>query len=322
MNLLEVRNLKMYFPLRQSFFNREISHLKAVNDISFAIKKGETMGLVGESGCGKTTTGRAICRLYDPTGGEIIFDGENIAEYDNKKLLSIRKKMQMIFQDPYSSLDPRMTVGEIIKEPMVIQNLYAQKDATDKASELLSRVGLKREHLNRYPHEFSGGQRQRVGIARALAMNPEFIICDEPISALDVSIQAQVVNMLEKLSEEFGLTYLFISHDLSMVRHISHKIGVMYLGRLVEYAETDELFLSMLHPYTKALISSVPTIVNALNKKQSHAVIKGEVPSPINLPEGCVFCKRCVYSMERCKIESPEMKDIGGGHFVSCHLYS
>jgi oligopeptide transport system ATP-binding protein len=322
MNLLEVRNLKMYFPLRQSFFNREISHLKAVNDISFAIKKGETMGLVGESGCGKTTTGRAICRLYDPTGGEIIFDGENIAEYDNKKLLSIRKKMQMIFQDPYSSLDPRMTVGEIIKEPMVIQNLYAQKDATDKASELLSRVGLKREHLNRYPHEFSGGQRQRVGIARALAMNPEFIICDEPISALDVSIQAQVVNMLEKLSEEFGLTYLFISHDLSMVRHISHKIGVMYLGRLVEYAETDELFLNMLHPYTKALISSVPTIENALNKKQSHAVLKGEVPSPINLPEGCVFCKRCVDSMERCKIENPEMKDIGGGHFVACHLYS
>lgn len=318
--LLEVQDLKMHFPLRQGFFGGKLSHVKAVDGVSFSIEKGETLGFVGESGCGKTTVGSTILKLYEPTGGKIIYDGIEIQNLSAAEMFPLRKRMQMIFQDPYSSLNPRMTVGDIIMEPMVIHKLYGStKGRVAHARELLQRVGLKQEHFDRYPHEFSGGQRQRVGIARALAIEPEFIICDEPISALDVSIQAQVVNILENLQEELGLTYLFISHDLSMIRHISHKVGVMYLGNLVEYADTDELYENMQHPYTQALLAAVPVIEDAFTPRGNREALQGDVPSPINPPRGCVFSTRCPSAREECKVSRPQLKDIGDGHLVACH---
>ena len=273
---------------------------------------------MGESGCGKSTTGYSIMRLYKPTSGKIIYDGTDIAAMSAKEVWPYRKKMQMIFQDPYASLNPRMTVSDIIGEPLDIYNLCEGKERQERIYELLNTVGLGKEHASRYPHEFSGGQRQRVGIARALAVRPEFVVCDEPISALDVSIQAQVVNMLEDLQAELGLTYLFIAHDLSMVRHISRKVGVMYLGSLVEVAE--ELYEHTLHPYTKALMSAVPELDPAISKTKKVEMLKGDVPSPINSPKGCKFCTRCPYATERCKEERPILKDAGGGHMVACHL--
>ncbi len=319
--LIDIKNLKMYFPVKQGLFNKTVNHVKAVDDISFAINKGETLGLVGESGCGKTTTGRTIIKLYEPTDGQIIYDGVDIAKFDSKKMLPYRKKMQMIFQDPYASLDARMTVGDIIGEAIDIHKLMAGKERLERVQYLLDRVGLNSEHANRYPHEFSGGQRQRIGIARALAVEPEFIICDEPISALDVSIQAQVVNMLEDLQKDLGLTYLFIAHDLSMVKHISNRVGVMYLGKMVELAESNELYTKPLHPYTQALLSAIPVPDPDETASKERIVLEGEIPSPINPPSGCRFRNRCRYATAKCAEVIPELKDLGGGHQVACHLY-
>ncbi|MDI6707400.1 MAG: ATP-binding cassette domain-containing protein, partial [Bacillota bacterium] len=288
--------------------------------ISFTIRKGETFSLVGESGCGKTTAGRTLIKLYEPTSGKIIYDGKEITDLNDKNMFPYRKKMQMIFQDPYASLDARMTVSEIIGEPLDVHNLFKGNDKTNRIKQLIDIVGLKSDHMNRYPHEFSGGQRQRIGIARALAVEPEFIVCDEPISALDVSIQAQIVNMLEELQEKFGLTYLFVSHDLSMVRHISHHVGVMYLGNLVEYAEVSELYTNMQHPYTKALLSAVPIADPDAAEKSQRILLEGDVPSPMNPPSGCPFRTRCNYCMQICIEEKPKQKDIGNGHMVACHL--
>lgn len=319
-HLLEVENLKMYFKKVDGVIRRKTSYVKAVDNISFTIDKGETFGLVGESGCGKTTTGRTLIRLYDPTDGTIRYDGEDITRLTPKEFMPYRKKMQMIFQDPYASLNARMTVSDIIGEPLDIHHLKSGKEREEYILELLDRVGLNKDHASRYPHEFSGGQRQRVGIARALAVNPEFIICDEPISALDVSIQAQVVNMLKDLQEEFGLTYLFVAHDLSMVRHISDRVGVMYLGSLVEVAETEELYQNTLHPYSKALLSAIP-IADPEKAAQSHQILlEGEVPSPLNSPVGCKFASRCPYAKPECKEAPPPLKDVGGNHYVACYL--
>lgn len=317
---LEVQDLKMYFPVKNGLFSRP-RQLKAVDGVSFAIPEGKTMGLVGESGCGKTTVGRTILKLYQPTGGKIIFQGEDLTDLTDTQMLPFRKKMQMIFQDPYTSLDPRMTVESIIAEPIRALKLYGPAECRDRVRELIQMVGLKPDHLNRYPHEFSGGQRQRIGIARALAAEPEFIVCDEPISALDVSIQAQVINILEELQARFGFTYLFISHDLSMVRHISHQVGVMYLGNLIEYAPVDELFDHMLHPYTRSLISAVPVADPIQARESSRIVLQGDVPSPIDPPPGCPFKARCAFAREICGQEKPELMDVGGGHKVACHLY-
>ncbi|MED1954162.1 dipeptide ABC transporter ATP-binding protein [Brevibacillus centrosporus] len=319
-SLVEVRNLKKYFEVQKSFFGRSSTLLKAVDDVSFTISKGETFGLVGESGCGKSTIGRTLLKLYEPTGGDILYNGKSISSLKHKEMMPYRKKMQMIFQDPYASLDPRLTIAEIVGDPLVVHNIYQGKDRIDRVKELIELVGLKADHLNRYPHEFSGGQRQRIGIARALAVEPEFIVCDEPISALDVSIQAQVVNMLEELQERFGLTYLFVSHDLSMVRHISHKVGVMYLGSLVEYADVNELYTNMQHPYTRALLSAVP-IADPDTAEQSERIhLQGDVPSPMNPPSGCTFRTRCPYAMSKCAEEKPRLRDMGNGHVVACHL--
>ena len=318
---IEAQNLKIQFPLKKKMF-QEKKYLKAVDGISFAIEQGTTMGLVGESGCGKTTVGRALLRLYDiEEGGKIIFDGTDISRLNDKQMRPYRKKMQMIFQDPYTSLDPRKTVGAIIKEPLLSLELMQGKDAQGRVEELIDMVGLKRDHLNRYPHEFSGGQRQRIGIARALAANPEFIVCDEPISALDVSIQAQVINILEELQEKFHFTYLFISHDLSMVRHISHQVGVMYLGNLIEYAQVDELYENMLHPYTSCLMSAVPIADPEQNRRSQRIILQGDVPSPIDPPSGCPFRTRCSQCREICREKKPELKKINEKHMVACHLY-
>jgi oligopeptide transport system ATP-binding protein len=320
-NLIEIKNLKKYFPIKKGLLNRTVSNVKAVDDVSFAIKKGETLGLVGESGCGKTTTGRTIIKLYEPTDGQIIYNGVDIAKYSPSQMIEYRRKMQMIFQDPYASLNARMTVGDIIGEAIDIHKLMTGKDRLDRIQYLLERVGLNSEHANRYPHEFSGGQRQRIGIARALAVQPDFIICDEPISALDVSIQAQVVNMLEDLQNEMGLTYLFIAHDLSMVKHISNRIGVMYLGKLVEVAESNELYAHPTHPYTQALLSAIPVPDPDASAAKKRIVLEGEIPSPIDPPPGCRFKGRCKYATAKCSEVDPELKDIGGGHLVACHLY-
>ena len=318
--LLQIQDLKMYFENRKGWFGKKIEYVKAVDGVSLEIKQGETVGLVGESGCGKSTTGYSIMRLYKPTSGKIIYDGVDIAGMSAKEVWPYRKRMQMIFQDPYASLNPRMTVSDIIGEPLDIYHLCEGKERQERIYELLNTVGLGKEHASRYPHEFSGGQRQRVGIARALAVNPEFVVCDEPISALDVSIQAQVVNMLEDLQAELGLTYLFIAHDLSMVRHISKKVGVMYLGSLVEMAETEELYEHTLHPYTKALMSAVPELDPAISKTKKVEMLKGDVPSPIDSPKGCKFATRCPHATARCMEARPQLKDAGGGHLVACHL--
>lgn len=318
--LLEVKNLKKYFPIRKGFFGKDIQYVKAVDDVSFNIKRGETLGLVGESGCGKSTTGRTLIRLYEPTDGEIFFDGVGIGKMDEFELHPFRKKMQMIFQDPYASLNTRMTVGDIIGEAIDIHNIAKGKQRTEIIHDLLSRVGLNPDHAIRYPHEFSGGQRQRIGIARALAVKPKFIICDEPISALDVSIQAQVVNMLMDLQKELGLTYLFIAHDLSMVRYISDRVGVMYLGKLVEIADRDEIFENPAHPYTRALLSAIPIPDPELSSKNKRTLLKGDVPSPINPPSGCRFCTRCPHAMKKCSETIPKMIDLGNGHMAACHL--
>ena len=319
--LVRVQDLKMYFDVDKKMFSRHKRTLKAVDGVSFGIERGRTFGLVGESGCGKTTVGRTIVRLYTPTDGEIYYDDKDIAKLDNKQIAPYRRKMQMIFQDPYASLDPRMTVGDIIAEPIRAHKLYSNdSECKERVRELIATVGLKPDHISRYPHEFSGGQRQRIGIARALASNPEFIVCDEPISALDVSIQAQVVNELEELQASLGLTYLFVSHDLSMVRHISHDVGVMYLGHMVEMAPVEELFAHMQHPYTRALLSAVPIADPDLAAKSQRIVIQGDVPTPIDPPSGCPFRTRCPYAQDICAKQRPEMRDIGGGHYCACYM--
>jgi oligopeptide transport system ATP-binding protein len=320
-DFIEINNLTKFFPVNKGIFSRKKSFVKAVDDVSFTIRKGETLGLVGESGCGKTTLGRTIIRLYDATAGEIIYDGVDIAKLSLSKMSSYRKKMQMIFQDPYASLDSRMTVGDIVGESIDIHKLLKGKDREDRVQNLLKMVGLSSEHASRYPHEFSGGQRQRIGIARALAVQPEFIICDEPISALDVSIQAQVVNMLEDLQNEMGLTYLFIAHDLSMVKHIAKRVGVMYLGKMVEITDSNELYTHPLHPYTKALLSAIPIPDPDESAKKTRIVLEGEIPTPIDPPKGCRFKGRCRYVKEICSKEEPILKDLGRGHYVACHLF-
>ena len=321
--LLEIKDLKKYFTVKKSGFNKN-QMVKAVDGVSMDILKGETLGLVGESGCGKTTLGRTIIRLYEPTSGSIIYDGKPIYDSEQKiaeKMLPYRRKMQIIFQDPSASLDPRMTVGEIVGEALDIHKLYTGKGEREaRINQLLEEVGLNTEHSNRFPHEFSGGQQQRIGIARALAVEPEFIVCDEPISALDVSIQSQVVNMLEDLQAELGLTYLFIAHDISVVRHISNRIGVMYLGNLVELAESYELYRNPIHPYTKTLMSAVPIPDPVVTRARERMILEGDIPSPINPPSGCKFHTRCPYATERCKQEVPVFKDHGGGHYAACHL--
>lgn len=313
--LVEVKNLKQYFRVSGSLMHP--MYVKAVDDVSFYIDKGETLGLVGESGCGKTTTGRTMLRLYEPTAGQIFYNGADITKVN---MLPYRRKMQIVFQDPYASLDPRMTVGDIVGEAIDIHHLAANStDRKDKIISMLEKVGLNSEHANRYPHEFSGGQRQRIGIARALAVDPEFIVCDEPISALDVSIQAQVVNMFEQLQDDLGLTYLFIAHDLSVVKHISNRIGVMYLGKLVELADSYELTFHNVHPYTRSLVSAIPIPDPIESRKQKRIVLEGDVPSPLKPPSGCRFRTRCRYATELCAQEEPEFKEISPGHYAACH---
>ena len=318
--LVDVRGLKMYFPVTEGIvITRVVAEVKAVDDISFYIKRGETLGLVGESGCGKTTTGRCILQLEKATAGEIFYDGKDLTKLTQKEMSPIREKIQVIFQDPYSSLNPRMKIGDIIAEPIKVHDIIPDPGERERrVHELLSLCGLDPKFADRYPHEMSGGQRQRVGIARALALNPEFIICDEAVSALDVSIQAQVINLLEDLREEFGLTYLFISHDLSVIRHICHRVSVMYLGHIVELAECDELYDNPIHPYTRALLAAVPIPDPTVEAKRAHEVVKGEVPSPINPPSGCVFHPRCPLAVDGCSKAVPEFREIKPGHWVAC----
>ena len=320
-SFIQVEHLQQYFPA--GGFGKNKKYIQAVDDVSFTIGRGETLGLVGESGCGKTTTGRTLLRLYEPTGGRFVYDNEVIFDVEKKQfvdMLPYRKRMQIVFQDPYASLDPRMTVGDIVGEAIDVHKMAANKqERYDIIIEMLRRVGLNSEHANRYPHEFSGGQRQRVGIARALAVRPEFIVCDEPISALDVSIQAQVINMFEDLQEEMGLTYLFIAHDLSAVKHISNRIGVMYLGRMVELADSYELITRPLHPYTKSLISAIPIADPKIAKESKRIALQGDVPSPLNPPSGCRFRTRCPYADERCAQEAPAWREVDRGHFSACH---
>ncbi|MGE5529317.1 MAG: ABC transporter ATP-binding protein [Patescibacteria group bacterium] len=319
--LIEVRGLKKYFTMAATGFSARRDTLKAVDDVSFRIEAGETLGLVGESGCGKTTVGRTMLRLYEPTGGETLFDGVDLNKLSPERLLPYRRKMQMIFQDPFASLNPRMTVGDIVGEPIDIHRLARGKARTERIYQLLHQVGLSEEHANRYPHEFSGGQRQRIGVARALAVEPQFIICDEPISALDVSIQAQIVNMLQELQSSLGLTYLFIAHDLAMVKHISNRVAVMYLGKLVEEAPSADLYDKPLHPYTQALLSAIPIPDPAVERERQRIILTGDVPSPVNPPRGCRFYTRCSRALDVCRDEAPVMKIMGPGHAVACHLY-
>lgn len=318
--LLDVQGLKMHFPVRGKGLSKNGGVLKAVDDVSFSIQRGRTFGLVGESGCGKTTVGRTILKLYQATAGKVIYNGKDLTAMTDKEFFPMRRELQMIFQDPMTSLDPRQTVNEIVGGPLRLQKMVgSKKEQDERVLELLHMVGLKDDHANRYPHEFSGGQRQRIGIARALGLEPRFIVCDEPISALDVSIQAQVVNLLENFQERLGLTYLFISHDLSMIRHISHQVGVMYLGHLVEVAEVEELYTNMRHPYTQSLMSAAPIADPRAAAVSQRIILEGDVPSPLNPPSGCPFRTRCRFATEQCAAEMPALQDIGGGHLVACH---
>lgn len=321
--LLEVRNLKMHFPVKAGIIQRTVGHVKAVDDISFTVKKGETLGIVGESGCGKSTMGRALIRLYEPTGGNVLFEGIDITKLPERELRPlIRRKIQMIFQDPYASLNPRKSLGNLLNEPLKAHGLYkSQKERDEKIKELLNVVGLHSSSINHYPHEFSGGQRQRIGIARSLVLNPELIIADEAVSALDVSIQAQIINLLEDLQSEFNLTYIFISHDLSVVRHIADRVGVMYLGKLVELADKNDLYVEPLHPYTQALLSAVPIIRSRGSVSRERIILKGDIPSSVNQPTGCVFHTRCPAKMKVCETMIPQLKEPSPNHFVACHLY-
>ena len=316
--LVDVKNLQKHFPIKSGLLQRTTGWVKAVDDISFHIYEGESFGLVGESGCGKTTAGRTILRLIEPTTGSVVFNGTDIASVNKQDLKTLRQEMQIIFQDPYSSLDPRMPIGESIAEGLRIHTNKSSEERYELVVQMLTRVGMRADHARRYPHEFSGGQRQRIGIARALAVNPKFIVCDEPVSALDVSIQASVLNLLEELQDEFGLTYLFIAHNLSVVEHFSDRVGVMYLGKMVEMAHRSDLFKKPLHPYTQALMSAIP--IPDPKQRKKRVILEGDVPSPINPPSGCRFHTRCPLAFDRCKVEEPVFKDYGDDHFAACHL--
>ena len=318
-NILEVSHLKKYYPIKGGMFGRVVGNVKAVDDVSFSIKRGTTMGLVGESGCGKTTVGKTILRLHEITDGSVVFDGTDITKLDSKQMRKFRPRMQLIFQDPYSSLSPRLPVGTIIGEAVKEHHIVPDSEYEDYVSRIMKNCGLQEYHKDRYPHEFSGGQRQRICIARALALNPEFIVCDEPVSALDVSIQAQIINLLGDLQKQYGLTYLFISQDLSLVEHISDTVGVMYLGSIIEYAPKKVIFNKPMHPYTQALFSAIPMPDPTL--KMDRIILEGSIPSPANPPKGCKFHTRCRNCMEICKNKAPEMRDMGDGHLVACHLY-
>ncbi|KXH84075.1 ABC transporter ATP-binding protein [Sporosarcina sp. HYO08] len=316
-NLLEVQNIKMYFPLKGKLFSKKREYVKAVDGVSFTVKEGETLSIVGESGCGKSTTGRVLMKLLEATDGKIIFEGKDITDLNEDEIRPYRKEFQMVFQDPYASLNPRLTVKEIIEEPLIVHNMEKEKRA-DRVAELLEVVGLNKYHGERYPHEFSGGQRQRIGIARALAVNPKLIIADEPVSALDVSIQSQILNLLKDLQKQYNLTYVFISHDLSVVEHISDRVGVMYLGRFVELTDRDTLFKKPLHPYTKALLSAVPIPDPTL--KRERILLTGDIPSPASPPSGCTFHTRCPFAQQKCKEQAPEFRELQKGHYVACHF--
>ncbi len=321
-HLIEVKNLQIYFPVLAGFLQRKVADVKAVDNISFYIKRGETLGLVGESGCGKTSTGRGILQLYKPTAGQVFFEGIELTKLSAKAMRHVRRDMQLIFQDPYASLDPRMKAGDVIGEPLQVHKLARGKKYREKVEELLRMVELEPRMAERYPHEFSGGQRQRIGIARALAVSPKFIVCDEPVSALDVSIQAQVIKLLMKLKDEFNLTYLFIAHDLSVVRYISDRVAVMYLGKIMEITRSDEIYSHPLHPYTQALLSAVPIPNPTLDRQRKRILLTGDVPSPIDPPSGCHFHPRCHLVQDICKDKEPDLIDIGGEHWVACHLVS
>jgi oligopeptide transport system ATP-binding protein len=318
--VLKIQNLKKYFPIRRGVFQRHVGDVKAVDGVSFNVYRGETLGLVGESGCGKTTTGRTIIRLYEPTDGQVDFMGDDLAALSGSDLRDMRRKMQMVFQDPYASLSPRMNVLGIVAEPLEVHKVASGKEKKERVADLLEMVGLDPAFMNRYPHEFSGGQRQRIGLARALALNPDMIICDEPISALDVSIQAQVVNLLEDLQERLGLTYIFIAHDLSMVRHISDRVAVMYLGKIVELTDRDSLYNNPLHPYTQALLSAVPVPDPVVEEKRQRILLEGDLPSPANPPHGCNFNTRCPRAIDVCFEAEPEFIEVGEEHYCACHL--
>jgi len=318
--LLQVEDLTMHFPIYRGVFQRQVGAVRAVDGVSFDVMRGETLGLVGESGCGKSTTGRAILQLYKPTAGNVHFEGMDLVKLKGEELRQMRRKMQMIFQDPYASLNPRMTVGQLVGEPLMVHNVATGAEISERVAHLLELVNMNPAFATRYPHEFSGGQRQRIGVARALALQPSFIICDEPISALDVSIQAQVVNLLEELQQQFNLTYLFIAHDLSMVKHISDRVAVMYLGVFVELADRDELYSNPLHPYTQALLSAVPIPDPVADAKRKRTILEGDVPSPANPPSGCRFRTRCPIAEARCAETRPQFREVKPGHFVACHL--
>ncbi|MCL6443989.1 MAG: dipeptide ABC transporter ATP-binding protein [Alicyclobacillus sp.] len=319
-NLLEVHELKKYFPITAGLLRRTVGHVKAVDGVSFTLRAGETLGIVGESGCGKSTAGRVIMRVLDPTGGRIIFDGQDITRLSGRKLRDIRKKFQMVFQDPYASLNPKMAIQDIIAEPLIVNGIATPRQAVERVAQLLEIVGLRADDRMRYPHEFSGGQRQRIGIARALALNPKLIVADEAVSALDVSIQSQILNLMVDLKKQFNLSYIFISHNLAVVRHISDRVGVMYLGQMMELSEKRELYQNPLHPYTVALLSAAPEPKR--EGRRERIILQGDVPSPANPPKGCPFHTRCPKAMDVCSVERPAMRDMGQGHLVACHLYS
>ncbi|WP_305883340.1 ABC transporter ATP-binding protein [Brevibacillus ruminantium] len=319
-DLLIVKNLKKYYPITGGVFGKEVGVVKAVDDVSFTVKKGETFGLVGESGCGKSTTGRSLLRLIEPTSGEVVFDGTDVIGLQGEALRKMRRNMQIVFQDPFASLNPRHNIGKILEEPLLVHGIGSSSERKQRVRELLEVVGLSGYHATRYPHQFSGGQRQRIGIARALMLNPKLIVADEPVSALDVSIQSQVLNLMQDLQRDLGLTYLFIAHDLSVVRHISDRVGVMYLGRLVELTRSEELYRNPLHPYTRSLLSAVPS--PDPDAVRERIILQGDVPSPANPPTGCTFHTRCPHVTDECQQVRPEFRDVGGGHFVACHLYN